>query len=194
MTVYTIGHSNHSLGWLLDLLSNHEIEVVADVRSHPSSRFAPHFNRAELAAALKANLNRYLFLGAELGGRPEGERFYDDDGHVLYSRVAETDSFASGIKRVEHEASRSRVALMCSEEDPIDCHRRLLVSRVLMERGAEILHIRADGSVNREDELRALERARTAQTSLFQEPMEAEPWRSTQSVLQRRAPRSFSSF
>jgi uncharacterized protein (DUF488 family) len=187
--IFTVGHSNHSLDRLLELLAAHEIELVADVRSHPRSKYATHFNRENLAGTLGAAGHAYEFLGAELGGRPEGSVFYDHEGHVLYDRVAETDAFAEGVARVEEAALRLRVALMCSEENPSGCHRRLLVSRVLGAHGVDIRHIRGDGSVVREDELRAAELATTAQASLFDDSVE-EPWRSIQSVSRRRALRS----
>jgi len=193
ITVFTIGHSNHSLARFLELLTSHEIDLVVDVRSHPRSTFAAQFNREHLARALTVAGRRYEFLGAELGGRPEGSVFYDEEGHVLYNRVAETDFFDAGIRRVEEEAQLGRVALMCSEEDPSGCHRRLLVSRVLADRGATIEHIRRDGSLVDEDHLRVSFRAQTAQTALFDDSVEA-PWRSIQSVSRKRALRSSSSF
>jgi uncharacterized protein (DUF488 family) len=184
--IFTIGHSNHPLARFLDLLAAQRIEVVADVRSNPWSRFAPHFNRDRLEPALTAAGVRYLFLGDELGGRPQGDEFYDEGGHVLYGSVAATDWFVRGIARVEVEARVARTSILCSEENPSSCHRRLLVARVLEKRGAAILHVRGDGSVIREDDLKAAEGAATAQTSLFDAPAE-ETWRSTQSVSRRRA-------
>src|ERR1700687_2127447 len=86
--LFTVGHSNHPLQVFLELLKAHQIHVLVDVRSHPYSRYVPQFNCDELQDVLKCAGLRYLFLGKELGGRPEGKEFYDEEGHALYSRLA----------------------------------------------------------------------------------------------------------
>jgi uncharacterized protein (DUF488 family) len=185
-TVLTVGHSNHPLERFVALLMSHEVEAVADVRSHPYSRFAPQFNREVLAASLADEGIKYVFLGRELGGRPKDAEYYDDKGHVLYGRVARSPLFRGGIARLENGLSRCRLALMCSEEDPTGCHRRLLVTRVLNDRGVEVLHVRGDGSVQRECDLDG-----GAQGDIFNGFEEA-AWRSTRSVSPKRAPLSSS--
>jgi len=181
--VYSIGHSNHSLPTFIGLLRQHEVEAVIDVRSSPWSRYASQFNREALAPALSTERISYTFLGGELGGRPDSDEFYDGEGHVLYGPLADTDAFKRGLAQVESEAYARRTALMCSEEDPTDCHRRLLVGRVLMERGADVVHIRGGGRLQLDAELEGP----NGQQSLF--PGEEESWRSTRSVSpkQRRA-------
>lgn len=153
MTIWTVGHSRHELPALLSLLRGPGIEVVADIRSQPFSRYNPQFNRERFGAALQAAGLSYLFLGAELGGRPPEPEFYDSDGHVRYGALARTDRFDTGLRRLLAESDRQRVAMLCSEEDPRRCHRRLLVTRVLTARGIPVLHIRGDGSVVREEDL-----------------------------------------
>src|SRR5947209_5869026 len=131
--LFSVGHSNHPLEKFIELLRSQQIEVLADVRSHPFSRFAPHFNGPSLAGALEAAGIRYLFLGKELGGRPVGEEFYDEEGRVLYNRLAASPLFRSGVERLRSGMRRYRVALMCSEENPDVCHRHLLIGRVLAD-------------------------------------------------------------
>ena len=87
----------------------------------------------------------YAYLGGELGGRPTDRACYDADGRVRYDLVAETDLFDDGIRRVIRAADERRIALLCTEKEPLECHRTLLVSRVLHERGVSIAHILADG-------------------------------------------------
>src|SRR5579884_224215 len=99
--LFSIGHSNHPIDAFLGLLDAHRIGVVADVRSSPFSKFVPQYNANSLKAALDARGTRYVSLGKELGGRPEGEEFYDAEGHVLYSRVARADFFKEGIARLQ---------------------------------------------------------------------------------------------
>ena len=144
--ILTIGHSNHSLDGFLTLLSRHRVTAVADVRSAPYSRFRPHFNRKALEASLDARGIRYAFFGRELGGRPDDPVCYEG-GRVDYERVAATRGFRDGIARVIDAASRHRVALMCAEKEPLDCHRTLLVARALDAAGATVEHILADGAL-----------------------------------------------
>lgn len=119
---------------------------MADVRSAPYSRFRPHFNRDALAAALKTRGMDYVFLGHELGGRPDDPACYDG-GRVDYERVAATCGFRDGIARIIDASSRYRIALMCAEKEPLDCHRTLLVARALDATGAAVEHILADGAL-----------------------------------------------
>jgi uncharacterized protein (DUF488 family) len=133
-------------------LKGHRIEVLVDIRSHPYSRHAPHFNAKDIEATLPSDGIGYLFLGLELGGRPEGEEFYDAEGRVDYAQIETSRQFLDGIYRLEREILVRRVALLCSEEDPEGCHRRLLVGRFLGKRGMAVRHIRGNGSVQTEDE------------------------------------------
>lgn len=143
-SVYTIGHSTHSAEAFLALLRQHGVEALADVRSSPFSRFNPQFNRESLEQSLKANGIRYVFLGKELGARSEDRSCYTD-GRVQYGRLAQTPLFQSGLDRVLQGAARYRVALMCAEKEPLECHRTLLVAKALVARGQPVLHIHADG-------------------------------------------------
>jgi uncharacterized protein (DUF488 family) len=145
LTVFTIGHSTHSYEQFLSLLRAAEITAIADVRTTPFSRHFPHFNEATLRAELKLDGISYVFLGRELGGRPSSRSFFCD-GVADYEKMAKTDGFVSGIKRVTEGAKKFRIALMCSEHDPLDCHRCLLVGRALSQEGVSIVHIMGDNS------------------------------------------------
>ena len=143
-TVLTIGHSNHPLEAFMGLLVRHRVTALGDVRSAPYSRFNPHFNRELLAAALKAKGIGYVYLGRELGGRSDDRSCYED-GRIRYDRLARTDRFREGLERVVRGAAEHRIALMCAEKEPLDCHRTLLVARALDERGMKVAHILFDG-------------------------------------------------
>ena len=159
--LFTIGHSNITLDDFLGLLQQHGIDTVADVRTVPRSRYVPHFNAGQLGEALARRGIDYVPLGRELGGRPRDNAFYDDQGHVLYGRLAGTTAFQEGLDRVLARAQTRRIALLCSEEDPSRCHRHLLIGRVLRERGVALSHIRRDGRIETEAELAARNAART---------------------------------
>lgn len=175
----TVGHSNHDLDHFIQLLKQHHVQCLVDVRSHPASKFASQFNQSSLERAVKrANID-YVFMGEELGGRPRGEDFYDGDGFVLYWRRAESEQFLRGVERLTELSKRWVVAMMCSEENPKDCHRRLLIGEVLKMRGLEFDHIRGDGSLEPESFFEE-----TQAWALFDEPKENE-WKSARSVLRK---------
>lgn len=191
--ILSIGHSTHPIDVFMGLLRQNRIEVVADVRSLPYSRFNPQYNRERLRRELLAAGIQYDFLGSELGGRPDGEEFYDSDGHVLYGRMAESGSFRAGLERLTQRAEFSRVAMMCSEEDPADCHRYLLITGVLDLKGLRVGHIRCkgleeDGQIGSTTEhsdqvrnFRIWEDGRYEQRDLFGQ-LVVSPWRSFKPV------------
>ena len=137
--IYTIGHSNHSRDRFLDLLNAVEITAVGDVRSSPRSRF-PHFNGPALRTLLEGQGITYAQRGQELGGRTASRTH-------TYEEVAKTPEFAFGIKWVLWMARNFRVALLCSEGEPMECHRCLLIGRHLHECGEAVGHILKDGTV-----------------------------------------------
>jgi len=147
----SIGHSNHRIEHFLELLTRAGIEVVADVRSQPRSRFSPQFSGPGLQGRLRQAGIRYLALGEALGGRPAEPSLYDPEGRVRYDRVAQLPRFVAGLERLVGGCSRYRVAILCAEENPAACHRRLLIGRALALRGGvEMHHLRGDGSVSTE--------------------------------------------
>lgn len=150
--IFTVGHSTHSLEEFVALLKKYGVDVLADVRSAPYSRFNPHFNRETLAKELKVLGIVYVFLGRELGARSEDPACYED-GRVQYQCLARAPLFLSGIDRVLHGAFKYKIALMCAEKDPIECHRSLLVARKIFELGVPVIHIKADGNIENHHEM-----------------------------------------
>ena len=147
--VFTIGHSNHSPETFLELLSRHSVEEIVDVRSSPQSRYTPQFNYDVLTEILDEVGISYVFLGGELGGRPVDRSCYDSEGRVIYDRLADTELFDDGIGRLVREADERRMALMCTENEPLVCHRSVLIAKALDERGVTVEHILADGSLEK---------------------------------------------
>jgi uncharacterized protein (DUF488 family) len=181
--IFTIGHSNHAVEHFLSLLKLHGVQVTVDVRSQPYSKYSTQFDSEPLKASLRDAGIGYLFLGRELGGRPEGAEFYDYDGHVLYDRVAASSLFQEGLSRLERGIREYNVAMVCAEEDPAKCHRRLLVGRVLQDRGVRVGHIRGDSRIQPEEEIAS--RDGRNQMWLFQ-AAEAAAWKSIPSVSRKK--------
>lgn len=154
--LYTIGHSTHPADKVLKLLRDHGVTAVADVRSRPYSRMNPQFNRESFSSRLKEAGIAYVFLGRELGARPEDPSCYVD-GKVQYDLLAKTALFQAGLERVVQGMSSHCVALVCAEKDPLACHRAILVCRHLVARGLKVEHILEDGRLeSHEDALARL--------------------------------------
>ena len=157
--VFTVGHSNHAFVTLLGLLQMQAIDVVADVRSTPYSRYNPQFDRETLKGTLRGAGIDYVYLGAELGVRSDDPSLYEE-GRVRFDRVAATEAFRRGIARLQAGVVKVRIALMCAEKEPLECHRTILVSRHLVQARLEVKHIHADGHLEGHTEaLRRLTRS-----------------------------------
>jgi len=166
--IYTIGHSTHTAERFIELLKLNEITAVCDVRSSPYSRFNPQFNRETIQVELKKNGIAYVYLGKELGPRSDDPGCYEN-GKVQYDRLAKTDLFHEGIKRVKDGMKSFCIALMCAEKDPVMCHRTILVCRALEAEGLVICHILEDGSVESHESamMRLREQLKLPESDLF---------------------------
>jgi uncharacterized protein (DUF488 family) len=135
-------------------LRRHGVGRVADVRSRPYSGRLPQFNRPGLRQALAEDGIGYTFLGDLLGGRPEGPELYDESGRADYEKMGQTAAFAEGLRLLRELLTGPPVVMLCAEEDPLDCHRGLLIAPALAAEGIAVAHIRADG---RAESMRAME-------------------------------------
>ena len=143
--IYTIGHSRHAIGPFTKLLNTHAIARLVDVRSQPVSKWASHFDRASLAQFLGTRSIDYVFLGRQLGGRPEDRAFYREDGSVDHALRSAAPDFMAGIAQLVELAGSRRTVILCAEEDPAGCHRRRLVAPALRRAGLAVVHIRGGG-------------------------------------------------
>jgi uncharacterized protein (DUF488 family) len=142
--LFTIGHSTHQAERFLALLKMHGVTALCDVRSVPHSRMNPQFNRDELSQYLRGAGIAYVFLGKELGGRSDDASCYEN-GRIAYDRLAQREIFRKGLERIRDGAGKYRIALMCAEKDPPECHRTILVARHLEALEFDVQHILADG-------------------------------------------------
>ncbi len=172
LTLYTIGHSNLAPDDFLAALRQHNIMVLVDVRSAPYSRYVPHFSKDKLEAYLKANGVDYRFAGEFLGGQPKDETVYkhqvvpDEDTKrekflklVDYEAIMQRDWYRRGIQRLleivaEAVSTQTQVAIMCSEGNPLECHRHHLITRSLIDppvkvtdQEVKVVHIVKDGNI-----------------------------------------------
>ena len=143
---FTIGHSNIPAERFIALLRGAGVDAVADVRSIPASQFCPWFSAKNLEPLLAGATMDYLSFGDDLGGRPRDPSLYCD-GIADYEAMAQRPTFRAGLDRLLAQAGQRRLCLMCSERDPLDCHRCLLVARALAARGVSVGHILHNGGI-----------------------------------------------
>jgi len=149
--LYTIGHSNHTIKYFIDLLKRYKIGIVVDVRSVPYSRYCSQFDKNILSTALKAVNIQYVFLGKELGARPEDPACYES-GCANFKWIARRKEFKDGVQRFLPSIGKYYVALMCTEKEPLKCHRTILICRNLKEYKLYIKHILEDGKIEDHDD------------------------------------------
>jgi len=152
--LYTIGHSKHTQEYFVELLSRYKMNHVLDVRSTPYSKYAEQFNKDNVCKVLQSENIRYSFMGNFFGARPEEKNLYNVEGYLDFEKVAESDKFNRGIENVILGlGKKNNVVLMCTEKDPFDCHRAIMVARAFALKGIEAKHILANGNIQTQSEL-----------------------------------------
>ena len=166
--IFTIGYGSRSVDEFIQVLQEHEIAYLIDVRSAPYSRYKPEFSRERLEAELLRHGIRYVFMGDTLGGHPDDEKCYDANGKVDYERVKRTESYQTGIKRLQTAVTQKQcVALMCSEGKPEQCHRSKLIGETMERRNIQITHI--DENNELQSQMHIIDRLTGGQMPLFGE-------------------------
>ena len=148
--IYTIGHSNLDLKQFTDLLILNEIKLLIDVRSSPYSKYVPHFNSSQLKRSLQKEGIDYKFLGDKIGGKPSSDEYYID-GKVIYPLIKTSENYKKGIIELIKISREYKTVIMCAEKDPMKCHRYLLITPSLVEKGLEVIHIYGCGIINDEN-------------------------------------------
>ena len=152
--LFTIGHSQYTPEYFVKLLKRHGVNYLLDVRSTPYSRYAEQFNRESIYAFLEKNDVKYSYMGKYFGARPTELDLYSPEGYLDFEKVAQSERFNIGVENVIVGLGRgNRIALMCTEKDPIDCHRAIMVARAFDIRGIGVDHILPDGSIQTQKEL-----------------------------------------
>jgi uncharacterized protein (DUF488 family) len=144
--IFTIGHGVLSLDAFLQLLNRHGVGLVVDVRSHPGSQRAPHFNRRVLERILRERELGYRWEGETLGGRPSPD-LLTASGAPDYERMVALPRTRASLDVLADEARRTALALMCSETDPNRCHRSRMLEPELEARGVAVDHILSSGAL-----------------------------------------------
>lgn len=185
MSLFTIGHSTHTQEYFLGLLRQHNIDYVLDVRSSPFSKFASQFNKDVIEEYLKKNNIVYCHMGKFFGARPTDRALYCAEGYLDFEKARASELFKKGLDNVMLGlASGHNISFMCTEKDPFDCHRTIMVSRGFELNGVSVQHIHADGHLETQDEinirlldnLEKKENVDIHQISLFEQPKSDKEW------------------
>lgn len=152
--LYTIGHSQHDFEYFINLLKYNNINYLLDVRSTPYSRYAETYNREHLSNLLLKKNIIYSYMGKYFGARPANIELYNEEGYLDFEKVAQSELFIKGMKNVILGLNRgNNIVLMCTEKDPIDCHRAILVARAFSLNDVNVTHILPDGKLQTQKEL-----------------------------------------
>ncbi|MCE5315482.1 MAG: DUF488 domain-containing protein [Armatimonadota bacterium] len=144
--IFTIGHSNHGILDFLNILKRNRIQVLVDVRSDPYSRYASQFNKTEFSRHVDAAGITYRYSGNAIGGKPKDPSLLTASGKPDYDKLAATEPFQDELRAIVEIAQTKRVAIMCSEADPMGCHRERILAQVLRSWGVDVKHIMPDGN------------------------------------------------
>lgn len=145
--IFTIGHSNHDLLDFLNILKRSRTQVLVDVRSEPYSRYASQFNKTEFQRHVETAGITYRYSGNSIGGKPKDMSLYTPSGAPDYDKLAKTEPFQNELKAIVEIAKTKRVVIMCSEADPMTCHRERILAQILRSWGIDVKHIMPDGSI-----------------------------------------------
>ena len=141
-TVYSIGYSGFSIGDFISALQANKISLLVDVRSQPYSQHFPDYNKENLEQVLKRSGIYYRNYAAEFGARQEERKYFTPEGYLDFELFAKSPQFLDGFdKLVKSMMQDYRVALMCAEKDPINCHRTILVARAFHDAGYKVMHL-----------------------------------------------------
>ena len=152
--LYTIGHSRYEFEYFANLLKKFEINYLLDVRSTPYSKYAETFNREQLENSLASEGITYFFMGKFFGARPDNTDLYSKEGYLDFEKTSRSDLFITGMDNVKLGLKKgNNIVLMCTEKDPIDCHRAIMVARAFSLEGIDVQHILPDGKLQTQQEL-----------------------------------------
>lgn len=145
MDIYTIGHSNYPVERLIDMLKHYNIDTVVDIRGTPYSKYNVQYNKEVIEHTLKEAGFIYIYMATELAAKRINKISYNEEGYSDFEKVVNEESFKNGIQRLKNGVLKGyKIALLGAMQDPIRCHRSILVGRELIKYGFNVKHILDD--------------------------------------------------
>lgn len=154
MDIFTIGHSNYSIDRFLDMLKFHNINCIVDIRGTPYSKYNVQYNKETISQTLTRKGYVYIYMGKEFAAQRGDKSLYTEEGYADFEKVVYDKDFLNGINRLKVGCRKGyRIALMGAKQDPISCHRCILLGRALKEHGFNVEHILDDYTLASQEEL-----------------------------------------
>ncbi|AYE35334.1 DUF488 domain-containing protein [Clostridium septicum] len=154
MDIFTIGHSNYTVEKLIDMLKHYDINCVVDIRGTPYSKYNIQFDKENIKYTLNKEGFIYIYMAKELAAKRENKISYNNEGYSDFEKVVYENEFINGIKRLKDGCTKGyRIALLGAMQDPIRCHRSILVGRALRKEGFNVKHIIDDYSIISQDKI-----------------------------------------
>ncbi|WP_300381949.1 DUF488 family protein [Clostridium sp.] len=152
MDIYTIGHSNYPVEKLIDMLRHYDINCVIDTRGIPYSKYNIQFDKETIRYTLTKEGFIYLFMATEFADKRDTKASYIEEGYADFEKVIEEEDFKRGIERLKDGCNKGyRIALLGAMQDPIRCHRSILLGKYLSKENFNIMHIMDDYSIKDQD-------------------------------------------
>ncbi len=154
MEIYTIGHSNYSVERLIDMLKTYNITCVIDIRGTPYSKYNIQYNKETIAKTLTEAGFTYIYMAKEFAAKRVNKISYKSEGYSDFEKVVQEEDFLTGIERVKKGLAMGyNIALLGAMQDPIRCHRSILVGRALRDDKFIIKHILDDYSIASQEDI-----------------------------------------
>ena len=154
MDIYTIGHSNYSVEKLIDMLKFYDINCVVDIRGTPYSKYNIQFDKETIKYTLTHSGFIYIYMAKELAAKRINKQSYNSEGYSDFEKVIHEDDFINGIKRLKVGCEKGyKIALLGAMQEPIRCHRSILVGRALRDYAFNVKHILDDYSIASQEDI-----------------------------------------
>ena len=154
MEIFTIGHSNYKVEKLIDMLRYYNINCVVDIRGTPYSKYNVQYNKETIRDTLIKEGFVYIYMAKEFAAKRENKVSYNKEGYSDFEKVIYEEEFKNGIERLKNGCKKGyRIALLGAMQDPIRCHRSILVGRELVQHGFNVKHILDDYSIAYQDDI-----------------------------------------
>lgn len=154
MEIYTIGHSNYTMERLIDMLEYYNINCVVDIRRTPYSKYNIQFDKETIRYTLTNAGFVYIYMGKELAAKRIRKNSYNNEGYSNFEEVIKEEEFKRGVERLKNGCEKGyKIILLGAMQDPIRCHRSILVGRELVKNDFDVKHILDDYSIVTQDDI-----------------------------------------
>lgn len=152
MEIFAIGHSNYPYDKLIEMIKRYGIDCVVDIRETPYSKYNTQYNREALRESLKSSGFTYVYMGHEFGAKRQTKESYNDDGYADFKKVIKEELFLKGIERITKGLQMGyKIVLLGAMQDPIRCHRSIMLGKYLNEKGFDVKYIMHEGNIVNQD-------------------------------------------